>query len=71
MVNAVVPFLPAWFGSVLFRTDAARQHRREDNTQVVYFSTDSYYNSIARGVYRTADTHAVAGSTQSEIEKDL
>ena len=57
-----VPPRLVWFSVV--RTDAARQHRREDNTQVVYFSTDSYYYRLARGVYRTADTHAVVTSVQ-------
>ena len=60
MVNAVVvPFLPAWFGSVFFRTDAARQNRREGNTQVVYFSTFSYYYGLACECTEQLYKHAV------------
>ena len=55
MVNAVVTFLPVWFGSVLIRTDAARQYRQEGNTQVMYFSTQCYNNN--HNLVYTAQLH--------------
>ena len=58
MVNAVVPFLPVWFGSVLSRTDAARQVRLESNTQVCISAQFSYYNNNTTCVYSTAALHA-------------
>ena len=41
-----VPPRLVWFSVV--RTDAARQNRREDNTQVISFSTFSYKYRLAR-----------------------